>query len=57
MDLAGQRTRCYLFAFRPAYSGKAVHRISRSFGQRAFFEGHVHALTTLGGVPAGQGAL
>ncbi|WP_069757808.1 IS21 family transposase [Streptomyces sp. LUP47B] len=54
VDLAGQRTRCYLFAFRLAYSGKAVHRISRSCGQQAFFEGHVHALTTLGGVPAGQ---
>ena len=54
VDLAGQRTRCYLFAFRLAYSGKAVHRISRSCGQQAFFEGHVHALHTLGGVPAGQ---
>lgn len=54
VDLAGKRTRCYLFAFRLAYSGKAVHRVSRSCGQQAFFEGHVHALTTLGGVPAGQ---
>ncbi|MFD4562176.1 IS21 family transposase [Streptomyces sp. NPDC058469] len=54
VDLAGQRTRCYLFAFRLAYSGKSVHRISRSCGQQAFFEGHVHALTTLGGVPSGQ---
>ncbi|MER5717547.1 IS21 family transposase [Streptomyces sp. NPDC002132] len=54
VDLAGQRTRCYLFAFRLAYSGKAVHRIFRSCGQQSFFEGHVHALTVLGGVPAGQ---
>ncbi|MFM9552586.1 IS21 family transposase [Streptomyces caniscabiei] len=54
VDLAGQRTRCYLFAFRLAFSGKAVHRISRSCGQQAFFEGHVHALHTLNGVPAGQ---
>lgn len=57
VDLAGQRTRCYLFAFRLAYSGKAVHRISRSCGQcgqQAFFDGHVHAPTTLSGVPAGQ---
>ncbi len=54
VDLAGQRTRCYLFAFRLAYSGKAVHRVSPSCGQQAFFEGHVHALTTLNGVPAGQ---
>ncbi|MGC9543994.1 IS21 family transposase [Streptomyces sp. UG1] len=54
VDLAGQRVKCYLFAFRLAYSGRAVHRISRSCGQQAFFEGHVHALTVLGGVPAGQ---
>ncbi|MFI5808918.1 hypothetical protein [Streptomyces sp. NPDC051561] len=54
VDVAGQRTRCYLFAFRLAYSGKSVHRVSRSCGQQAFFEGHVHTLTTLGGVPAGQ---
>ncbi|SNX88445.1 transposase [Streptomyces sp. TLI_55] len=54
VDVAGHRTRCYLFAFRLAYSGKAVHRISRSCSQQAFFEGHVHALNTLGGVPAGQ---
>ncbi|MFI0968238.1 hypothetical protein ACH4S8_43910 [Streptomyces sp. NPDC021080] len=32
-DVAGQRTRCYLFVFRLACSGKAVHRISRSCGQ------------------------
>ncbi|MFJ8531758.1 IS21 family transposase [Streptomyces sp. NPDC093591] len=54
VDLAGQRVKCYLFAFRLAYSGRSVHRISRSCGQQAFFEGHVHALTVLGGVPAGQ---
>ncbi|MFF0228627.1 hypothetical protein [Streptomyces sp. NPDC004629] len=30
VDLAGQRVKCYLFAFRLAYSGRAVHRISRS---------------------------
>ncbi|MGX9890528.1 Mu transposase domain-containing protein [Streptomyces sp. NPDC002276] len=29
-------------------------RISRSCGQQAFFEGHVQALITLGGVPTGQ---
>ncbi|MGW9213588.1 hypothetical protein ACWGR4_42420 [Embleya sp. NPDC055664] len=54
VDLAGSRTKCYLFAFRPAYSGKAVHRITASCGQEAFFDGHVHAFRTLGGVPAGQ---
>jgi hypothetical protein len=54
VDLAGVRTRCHLFASRLTYSGKAVHRISRSCGRQAFFEGHVHALSVLGGVPAGQ---
>lgn len=54
VDLAGERVKCHLFAFRLAFSGRAVHRISRSCGQQAFFEGHVHALSVLGGVPAGQ---
>ncbi|MFJ7254143.1 IS21 family transposase [Streptomyces sp. NPDC098085] len=49
--LAGELVTCYLFAFRLSYSGKAVHRIFASAGQEAFFEGHVHALNTLGGVP------
>ncbi|MFI8932484.1 IS21 family transposase [Streptomyces sp. NPDC053474] len=54
VDLAGERVKCFLFSFRLAYSGRAVHRISRSSGQQAFFEGHVHALAVLGGVPSGQ---
>lgn len=54
VDLAGVRTRCYLFAFRLAYSGRAVHRITLSSGQDAFLEGHVHAFTTIGGIPTGQ---
>ncbi|MBB1242496.1 IS21 family transposase [Streptomyces durbertensis] len=52
--LAGEVVTCYLFAFRLSYSGKAVHRIFASAGQEAFFEGHVHALNTLGGVPTGK---
>ena len=33
VDLAGERTKCYLFAFRLAYSGKAVHRpVDRTTG-------------------------
>ncbi|MFJ9523658.1 IS21 family transposase [Kitasatospora sp. NPDC101801] len=52
--LAGELVTCYLFAFRLSYSGKAVHRIFASCGQEAFFEGHVHALNTLGGVPTGR---
>ncbi|MGW8701450.1 IS21 family transposase [Streptomyces eurythermus] len=49
--LAGELVSCYLFSFRLSYSGKAVHRVFPSCGQEAFFEGHVHALRTLGGVP------
>ena len=37
-----------------SYSGKAVHRISASAGQEAFFEGHAHAFRVLGGVPTGK---
>ncbi|WP_171111782.1 MULTISPECIES: IS21 family transposase [Streptomyces] len=49
--LAGELVTCYLFSFRLSYSGKAVHRVFASSGQEAFFEGHVHALRVLGGVP------
>jgi transposase len=52
--LAGVPTRCYLFSLRLSYSGKAVHRVFASCGQEAFFEGHVHAFTVLGGVPLGK---
>jgi len=52
--LAGQTVVCYLFSFRLSYSGKAVHRIFASGGQEAFFEGHVHALSVLGGAPTGK---
>lgn len=33
VNLSGTMTRCYLFALRLAYSGKAVHRISVSCGE------------------------
>ncbi|MFD8221397.1 hypothetical protein ACFV2U_49075 [Streptomyces sp. NPDC059697] len=49
--LAGEPVTCCLFSFRLSYSGNAVHRVFASCGQEAFFEGHVHALRTLGGVP------
>ncbi|MDQ0946108.1 transposase [Streptomyces phaeochromogenes] len=52
--LAGQTVTCYLFSFRLSYSGKAVHRIFASGGQEAFFEGHVPALSVLGGAPTGK---
>lgn len=51
VKLAGQLTVLTLFSFRMSYSGKAVHRIFATAGQEAFLEGHVHALTVLGGVP------
>jgi hypothetical protein len=54
IDLAGKRTNCHLFTFRMSFSGKSVHRVSASGGQEAFFEGHVHALDVLGGVPTGK---
>jgi transposase len=52
--LRGEMVKCNLFSLRLSYSGKAVHRMSSSGGQEAFFEGHLHAFTVLGGVPAGQ---
>ncbi|MFE5541968.1 IS21 family transposase [Streptomyces sp. NPDC056519] len=54
VKLAGELVTCYLFAFRMSYSGKAIHRVLASAGQEAFFEGHVHALNVLGGVPTGK---
>jgi hypothetical protein len=51
---AGTRRACHLFTLRMSFSGKAVHLISASGGQQAFFEGHVHAFGVLGGVPAGN---
>lgn len=52
--LAGELTRCYLFAFRLSWSGKSIHRMFLTCSQEAFFEGHVHALTMLGGCPTGK---
>lgn len=52
--IRGEQVTCYLFSFRLSFSGKAVHRISVSCGQEAFFEGHAHALSVLGGVPTGK---
>jgi transposase len=52
--LRGEPVTCTLFAFRLSFSAKAVHRCSLSAGLEAFMEGHVHALSSLGGVPTGQ---
>jgi transposase len=42
------------FCLRLSFSGKAVHRVSLSGGQEAFFEGHEHAFRVLGGLPSGR---
>jgi transposase len=52
--LGGELVTVHLFSLRMSYSGKAIHRVSATGGQEAFFEGHVHAFTVLGGVPAGK---
>jgi transposase len=52
--LAGVPTVCYLFVYRMSYSGKAVHKVFATCAQEAFLEGHVHAFTTLGGIPTGK---
>lgn len=52
--LAGEQVTCFVFAMRLSLSGKAVHRVFASCGQEAFLEGHVHALSVLGGVPTGK---
>ncbi|WP_426999161.1 IS21 family transposase [Pseudarthrobacter sp. N5] len=51
VDLAGVRTKCYMFAFRLSFSGKAVHRVYPTQGQEAFLEGHIDAFATIGGIP------
>ncbi|MFI5711987.1 hypothetical protein [Kribbella sp. NPDC051620] len=52
--LCGELVTCALFSLRLSCSGKAVHRVSASAGQEAFFEGHVHTFNVLGGVPTGR---
>jgi transposase len=52
VDLAGVRTRCYMFAFRLSNSGKSVHRVYPTCAHEAFLEGHIEAFTALGGVPS-----
>lgn len=49
--LAGVKTRCHMFVFWLAHSGKAIHRIYPTQGQEAFLEGHIEAFTEIGGIP------
>lgn len=51
IDLAGVRTKCFLFTMRLSFSGKAVHRAYSTQGQEAFLEGHQEAFEVFGGVP------
>lgn len=51
VDLAGVRTKCFLFTLRLSFSGKAVHRVYSNCGQEAFLEGHAAAFAVLGGTP------
>ena len=51
IDLAGVRTKCFLFSLRLSFSGKAVHRAYSTQGQEAFLEGHQAAFDVLGGTP------
>jgi transposase len=54
VNLAGELSRCFLFAFRLSYSGKACHRVYASQAQEAFLEGHAEAFGVAGGVPWGH---
>ena len=54
VELAGQLSRCFMFAFRLSCSGKGVHRVYASQAQEAFLEGHVTAFEATGGVPSRQ---
>src|SRR5712691_8154513 len=49
VNLAGELARCFLFAFRLSYSGKACHRVYASQAQEAFLEGHAEAFAVAGG--------
>jgi transposase len=54
VELAGQLSRCFMFAFRLSCSGKGIHRVYASQAQEAFLEGHVTAFEVTGGVPFRQ---
>lgn len=51
VDLAGVRTKLYLFILRLSASGRAFHRAYATQAQEAFLDGHVAALAHFGGVP------
>ncbi len=49
--LNGVKTKCYLFVFWLAHSGKAIHRVYPTQAQEAFLEGHIEAFEAIGGIP------
>ncbi len=51
VELAGHLAKCYLFAYRLSFAGKACHRVYACQAQEAFLEGHVAAFEATGGVP------
>jgi transposase len=52
--LNGVRTKCFLFVFWLAHSGKAIHRVYPTQAQEAFLEGHIAAFEAIGGIPSGH---
>jgi transposase len=50
----GVYVKLWMFALRLSHSGRAVHVAYANQAQESFLDGHVHAFTTLGGVPTGQ---
>src|SRR5256886_5630621 len=51
VELAGHLAKCYQFAYRLSFAGKACHRVYACQAQEAFLEGHVTAFEATGGVP------
>ena len=49
--LAGVKTKCFMFVFWLAHSGKAIHRVYPTQAQEAFLEGHIEAFHAVGGIP------
>src|SRR6266700_3586869 len=49
--LAGHLAKCYLFAYRLSWSGRACHRVYACQAQEAFLEGHACAFEATGGLP------
>lgn len=49
--LAGARTKCFMFVFWLAHSGKAILRVYPTQAQEAFLEGHIEAFHAVGGIP------